>query len=344
MHTGKPRLYYLDAIRIIACIMVVFMHAPIPHPELRSSAIMGFTTYFTHPCIGLFFMVSGALLLPVKSKATTFLKKRASRILSPLIVWSLFYILIDHVYDGLSIEKCLQEITYIPFVPVMSVLWFLYTIIGLYLFAPIISGWLENATKPMLEYFLLFWLISMCIPLLKIYWNIADNDYNIVAPFTGFTGYMILGYYLSKYPVNIFSISKKSIAVWSLTVIFSLCVPSVLMSNAWGGESVRFNVMYNYLSISVVMMCIIWFSFVQYLYRRFDLSKLNGLVRELSVMSFGIYLVHIYIMRRVLWPIISGWHLSVAMEILVSAILSFGFSYLVVKLISRFPFGKYIIG
>lgn len=50
----------LDLIRIIACTMVVLMHSPMP-TENANGLLLSSLSYFTAPCIGLFFMVSGAL-------------------------------------------------------------------------------------------------------------------------------------------------------------------------------------------------------------------------------------------------------------------------------------------
>lgn len=59
----KQRDLSLDLIRIMACVMVVLMHSPIPMAN-ANGVLLSSLSYFTTPCIGLFFMVSGALLLP----------------------------------------------------------------------------------------------------------------------------------------------------------------------------------------------------------------------------------------------------------------------------------------
>lgn len=59
----KNRDLALDIIRVLACVMVVFMHAPLPSAQVNGMFLSSLS-YFTAPCIGLFFMVSGALLLP----------------------------------------------------------------------------------------------------------------------------------------------------------------------------------------------------------------------------------------------------------------------------------------
>ncbi|WP_297224564.1 acyltransferase family protein [uncultured Prevotella sp.] len=59
----KQRDLSLDLLRIVACVMVVMMHSPIPSDN-SDGIILSSLSYFTAPCIGLFFMVSGALILP----------------------------------------------------------------------------------------------------------------------------------------------------------------------------------------------------------------------------------------------------------------------------------------
>lgn len=63
MNPVKKRNYPLDLIRVIACLMVVLMHSPMPS-ENANGIFLSLLSYMTAPCIGLFLMVSGALLLP----------------------------------------------------------------------------------------------------------------------------------------------------------------------------------------------------------------------------------------------------------------------------------------
>lgn len=59
----KQRDFSLDLMRTLACVMVVLMHSPM-QTDSANSLILSSLSYFTAPCIGLFFMVSGALILP----------------------------------------------------------------------------------------------------------------------------------------------------------------------------------------------------------------------------------------------------------------------------------------
>ena len=133
----------LDIIRILACFMVVLMHSPIPSAN-ASGPFLSALSYFTAPCIGLFFMVSGALLLPVRTDYITFIRKRFSKILVPTLLWSLIYIGL-RLYGSESEIDVIQSLASLPFSPQgEGVLWFMYTLSGLYLLAPILSAWVET--------------------------------------------------------------------------------------------------------------------------------------------------------------------------------------------------------
>lgn len=90
---GRKREYYLDVLRIFACLSVILMHSPsVKYVGEPNSFFLSGISYFTTPCIGLFFMVSGALLLPATATATEFLKRRLGRVLLPTVFWSAMYI------------------------------------------------------------------------------------------------------------------------------------------------------------------------------------------------------------------------------------------------------------
>lgn len=88
MNPVRKRNYPLDLVRVTACLMVVLMHSPMPS-ENANGIFLSLLSYMTAPCIGLFLMVSGALLLPVKEGTGSFLRRRLGKILGPTLVWSL---------------------------------------------------------------------------------------------------------------------------------------------------------------------------------------------------------------------------------------------------------------
>lgn len=246
------REHSLDIIRLLACLMVIAMHAPMP----SDSAIGVFNAalgYYNAPCIGLFFMVSGALLLPIKSNGIDFLKKRFAKIIGPTIFWSIFYIICKCISSGTT-DDVIKSIFSLPFsAQGHGVMWFMYTLAGLYLIAPIISAWLERASKREIEIYLILWLITTCYPLLQFFLTIEVSNTGILYYLSGFVGYFLLGYYLKKYPKSIPNI------VLIPTAFIAAIAP--IICKIIGLEANMYEIFW-YLSIFVVAMTAAIFSLI----------------------------------------------------------------------------------
>lgn len=192
----KERFYYLDVIRILACIMVIAMHAPLPASRTVASDtyLLAPLSYLEAPCIGLFYMVSGALLLPIKGTFATFLKRRFTKILYPTILWSFLSVIIHCFYiSNAEIGPYLRKSTAGLLFSAQGhygVFWFMYTLAGLYLAAPILSKWWENVSKREAEFYLCIWLLTMYYPYIHLICNnISNNETNILYYFSGYIGY-----------------------------------------------------------------------------------------------------------------------------------------------------------
>lgn len=90
-------------------------------------------------------------------------------------------------------------------------------------------------------------------------------------------------------------------------------------------------------------MSVAWFSSLLRLFK--ERNKSYPIVMIVSNFSFGIYLVHIGVMRNFLWnlnPIkeISNYYVQTGVIFLLTFAISLGICYL----ISIFPWGQYIIG
>lgn len=48
-------------------------------------------------------------------------------------------------------------------------LWYIYMLIGLYLYLPILSAWLQQASEKSLRLFLLLWGVTLLVPYLTQY-------------------------------------------------------------------------------------------------------------------------------------------------------------------------------
>jgi surface polysaccharide O-acyltransferase-like enzyme len=92
------RVLWPDLVRVVAVYAVIVLHVaavPVTHlSELPAASWMWANAYdsLVRPCIPLFVMVSGALLLtPREWNFRTFVTRRASKVLVPFLAWSALY-------------------------------------------------------------------------------------------------------------------------------------------------------------------------------------------------------------------------------------------------------------
>ena len=324
----------INLLRILACLMVIFMHAPLPS-EQANGLFLSTLSYVTAPCIGLFFMVSGYLLLPIKQDAGSFLRKRLGKVIGPTLFWSIFYLAANFIKEDCQ-GSLMKELISIPFSAQGNpVLWFMYTLIGLYLLAPIISRWIKSASRKEMEFYLGLWGISLCYPILSSFLSINQGTTGILYYFTGYGGYFILGSYLKKYPERI---SFQCIIPLMGTAILAPIICKIAQIN------VNFYEVFWYLSIFVVIQCVFWFQTITKLPLKFS-NRVETMLTRISNLSFGIYLIHIFIMRYVLWEcdFIQNMDSSILQTVTI-AVLTFVLSTIACYLISWLPFSAYLIG
>lgn len=318
-----PRNLHLDLVRILACIMIVLMHSPMPDIGCPGFMLVGIS-YFSAPSIGMFFMVSGALLLKrydlADFRVTDFLKRRLSKVLWP----TLFWFITGNVMGWMGLPK--DE---------LGILWFMYSLIGLYLLAPILIRWINLASKREIEFYLLLWGGSLCYPLLNLYFDFRENVASWVYYFHGYVGYFVLGAYM-----NIWGLTPKIRRfVYAALVLFSTVLPICNYFLGWNWPMIP---TFWFRSISVALLCVFWWELTQKISSRFE-SK-STTIFHLSKLTFGIYLVHIILMRCVLWQFEWMQSLLGIVQPFICAFLSFFLSYLLCLAGSKIKISKYIIG
>ena len=187
------RIVWVDVLRFLAIFMVICIHCADPFnvsPEARSNPEFNFwgSIYgsFLRPCVPLFVMITGLLLLPVNMPIQSFYKKRLLRIAVPFLVWSVLYNLFPWITGVLGLSSAviadvfayaspdasqsfgdaMTNIALIPFkFNVYTVpMWYLYMLIGLYLYMPFFSAWIEKANLSQKKIFLGIWGITLFLP------------------------------------------------------------------------------------------------------------------------------------------------------------------------------------
>lgn len=332
----KERDFNLDVLRVMACLMVVFMHSPRPETGLTGIICAG-DSLFTEPCIGLFFMISGALLLPVKQPFFQFLKRRLSKIIGPTLFFTAFFVIVKLNRGRIGLEDVPRMILSIPFSPqAHPIVWFMYALTGMYLIAPIITPFLEKANKRELQFVLFSWIVTLAWPLLRLFVDVDNTDGSMLHVFSGYTGYFVLGYYFKKYPFKLSMMVNILILIVPYFVYFF-----VKMYNF----NVDFYILFWYLTIPGALMCIAWWQIIHQIFSNIQISSsVKIFFAHLSNLSFGIYLIHAYILWYCIWPSNLFMGINPILYLAITYALTMFISWFISYIISFLPFGKYIIG
>lgn len=145
----RPYLPILDVARILAVIGVVGVHVlATPVSQHQVGVAWQVLRMALAMAVPVFLMMSGALTLSPSAHRRgprEFLARRAVRILPALVAWSAFYMLVVHRWTGepaLSGEEVLARIVTGE---TFTHLYFLWAIAGLYVVAPVLTAFLEQA-------------------------------------------------------------------------------------------------------------------------------------------------------------------------------------------------------
>ena len=186
MAGNSPRVVFLDYLRIFACFLVIVVHASenfygaagageMAGPQsflANESDRLWVSLYdgFSRMSVPLFIMISAYLLVPVGAGQSMgqFYRRRFKRVVPPFVVFMVLYSTLPVLWGQLDTAAMWRDLSRIPlnFPSLAGHLWFMYPLLSLYLFMPIISPWLERASARGERFFLLLFLLSTCMPYL----------------------------------------------------------------------------------------------------------------------------------------------------------------------------------
>ena len=371
----RPHIVWLDVLRLIAILLVIAVHCTDPFnasPESRADPEFNFwgSVYGSalRACVPLFVMMTGVLLLPVKQTMPAFYRRRIPRVFFPFLIWSVLFDLAPWFIQAVggsaelvtrffpwepnpsaSLGDALQTIAMIPltFTVYATPMWYIYALIGLYLYLPIFSAWVERASRREKRFFLLLWFVSLFIPYLTEFvsryhfgtcsWNAFGTFYY----FAGFNGYLLLGHYLGK--GNDWSVGKTlSVAVPLFLVgYFITLVGFRHMTSDPNVSEEGMELFFTYCSPNVALMAIAVFLLVQ----KVNVTSLSirRALANLTRCGFGLYCVH-YFFVGPSYMFAQWLGTPVPLLVPVSMLFTFVCAWAFALGISKLPGSKYIIG
>jgi surface polysaccharide O-acyltransferase-like enzyme len=340
------RVLWVDLIKVIAIFSVVFLHSASPilyqysKIDILNWHIGNMYDSALRMCVPLFFMISGVLLLNAKEESLSmFFRKRLKKVILPLFIWSLIYIIFRKfaLHEDINIFKAFLNSLVLP---QYYHLWFLYAIIGIYFFIPILKIFINNSSNNIQIYFLVLWIITVfMMPLASRF--LGNEIPNYMPMMTGYIGYFVLGYLLCKIKITkrLFSLSIILFFV-STTITF---LDTFYLTQKAGVFTSYF---YEYLTLSTLIQATSFFIILKFIGEKYlnTQSRINSIIVNISFASFGIYLIH----PIVLWILGMGnidalnGHNTLYM-VPVTALMAFFISFGIIYLMQKISFFKHII-
>lgn len=169
--------------------------------------------------------------------------------------------------------------------------------------------------------------------------NINGSYHFILNSFGGFLGFMLLGSYLRNHTAR--RTIKRNVIV-PLGIIFGLLLAAVI---GYKLRIVTADLFLENLSLPTGLLVYSVFMLIKDV--RVDNKFIRRIISEIAVCSYGIYLIHIFVARGLVWKIMEYAGLGTAhaaLQALISLLLSLSVSYTAIRLIKLLPFSKYIVG
>ena len=227
-------------------------------------------------------------------------------------------------------------------------------LIGLYLIMPILNAWLVQAQQKDIKTVLMVWGVSLFLPYVKMFAPmlgyqgnyghmglLGECDWNVYGTFyylSGFVGYLILAYYLKKYPLN-----------WNWSKTLLICVPLfvvgylitslgyVITNEYYPGNYAYLEIVWYFSGINVFMMTFPIFVIIQKL-----APPSKPILSKIASLTFGVYLCH-FTFTFLSYDIYNTPALPYLVRIILSAITTFTIAITLVWVLSKFRLTEKLI-
>lgn len=343
-------------IRVTAIFLVIFLHVTNTfHNQIYEAVLNGtfswtFTIYksFALPCVPLFVMLTGSLLLQtskINEPIKVFLKKRVKRIGLAFVFWTAVYLAWSFyiTQTPFTFVNILEGTFYSLFSGSYYHFWYLYLIAGLYLITPLLRASVAFKDPKLIKYLILVWFIGISlVPLLPVFTNYSFPGGLFIMG--GYTGYFLLGHYLQNVRLR----RKYMYAFIVLGLIFT--VASTWVMSVPLEPLKEYYVFFDYLAVNVVVMSIGLYTFLSSFSADWpgkNHPRAKKIVRVISKNTLPIFLFHIIILETLHRGLL-GFYLDLTIFPLLEVPLASIFILLVtlglVLIMKRVPILKKLIG
>lgn len=301
----KDKVGYIEILRTIATVAVVFLHINMTLPANYTKYELGIENYaFFESCymvvswaVPIFFMISGYLLLNPErkmdlSKVVLYIK----RMMVVLIMFGTVYAFMELIFQEktVSFSMIVKSFFYVLEGKSWEHLWYLYTLIGLYIITIPLRAVVFKLSEREYEVLVIVLFIgTFLIPTINGYLGISIKNFMLI---DNSVVYYLIGYYLATTKRNFARVCR---VVFPLSIIFSI-VTNVL-GVYYYDSFVKTNMLSN--SFFRALAAISLFVLIKSSFSEPDMGhfkfKLIRLSVKLKAFSFGVYLIHPFFINMI---------------------------------------------
>jgi len=288
----------IKLLTVVATYLVILLHtAAIPFSYFH----LAWSVSVMYEALGriafpLFLLIAGYVSLNKNESLLSTLKTRVLDLVIPLIAWSIIYIIYNKEVNADTTPVSLLELLSKPAYPHM---WFIYTMILLYLVTPLLNTFIQNGSQQRVNYTVTVWFVLASVYVLfdNVKANLLEHKAIPVASnidmVVYLSGFYIIGGVARRFNINPKVVISGVIFILS-TVLTAVMTYSLSISTFAPNEVFLF---YSAPTLVVVSLA----GFFMLLNAPFQYGKRAiRVVHGLSRLSLGIFFVHMMVLEAVL--------------------------------------------
>lgn len=380
--SSTQREIWIDFLRVTACFLVMVVHSTEPYYLGGDGTLVAcvndvfWVSLFeglARCCVPLFVIASSYLQFPIHYPTGEFFRRRALRILIPMLFWTVVYALVWGE-PAANFKGLLLNFNYAA-----GHLWFVYMLIGLYLVMPMLSPWAEKVSRQELGIYLGIWILTTLFPFFReaaggaaplifaadglpavaqfpLWGEASWNPFGLFYYVSGFLGYLLLGLYIRRF---VPTTRMSAVLGWSFFFVGFLTIFYGLLQRMFEGGyfpisgpvdlAVDWETAIAFCGLPVALTALGLTLVFRYYFRPRPDGKPSGwfytyIILPLSKAGYGMYLMHMLVLGS-LSAFLRGLAWSTPLTILATAFGSFVITGGLAVLLQRIPrVGKWIMG
>lgn len=343
------RLKHISLLSVLSAFAVVFIHTngcfwkfSYDNYWIIANVIEELLSF----AVPIFFMISGATLINYRDRYSTkeYFIKRVKKAVIPYVVWCFIglFVLIykgEVTWSDIDVFYLVKMVIQCDSVPIY---WFFPILFGIYLCIPLFSAVKEELRVKVFSYLVICgFLLNFLLPWIKVIFGIDIILPVNISVCSSYIIYVLIGYLLTNVDIK----------CWKRIIIYVVGL-GALIGQIIGTYYTSYNagdIAINYRGFESVL-CIIYstsvFLFVKQLSKYIMKGGFEKFVNFLSKFTFGIYLVHYFIMDVVRCVFVEWFNINDT-----SLVYRLGAPFIIIPLsivftfvISKIPFVRIIIG